>query len=95
MVRILINESLHNCIVLHLSLLLDGQLSCAFCLHLALALKGIEYETHAVHLLKDGGQQVSFNAYCKIFMWQLVQLFKLGTDTRKEFSFACLADLLI
>ena len=28
-----------------------------FCL--ALALKGIEYEYRAVHLLKDGGEQVS------------------------------------
>ena len=29
-----------------------------FCFE-ALALKGIDYETHPVHLLKDGGQQVS------------------------------------
>ena len=29
----------------------------------ALALKGIDYETHPVHLLKDGGQQVSAGIY--------------------------------
>jgi len=39
--------------------LLVDLLSGACHLPSALALKGIEYETHPVHLLKDGGQQVS------------------------------------
>ncbi|XP_022799081.1 maleylacetoacetate isomerase-like isoform X2 [Stylophora pistillata] len=33
--------------------------SCSWRVRTALALKGIEYDTHAVHLLKDGGQQFS------------------------------------
>ncbi|KAL9953228.1 hypothetical protein ACROYT_G040608 [Oculina patagonica] len=33
--------------------------SCSWRVRTALALKGIEYETHPVHLLKDGGQQLA------------------------------------
>ncbi|XP_074648885.1 maleylacetoacetate isomerase-like [Tubulanus polymorphus] len=33
--------------------------SCSWRVRIALALKGIEYETNPVHLLKDGGQQFS------------------------------------
>lgn len=39
-------------------LLMSFLISLNFCFE-ALALKGIDYETHPVHLLKDGGQQVS------------------------------------
>merc|ERR1712080_55185 len=31
--------------------------SCSWRVRIALAVKGVEYETHAVHLVKDGGQQ--------------------------------------
>ncbi|KAJ7358921.1 Glutathione S-transferase zeta-1 [Desmophyllum pertusum] len=33
--------------------------SCSWRVRIALALKGIEYETHPIHLLKDGGHQLS------------------------------------
>ena len=36
-----------------------GVISHKLSLHSALALKGIDYEYRAVHLLKDGGEQVS------------------------------------
>ncbi|CAI8034045.1 Maleylacetoacetate isomerase [Geodia barretti] len=32
--------------------------TCSWRVRIALALKGIEYEYRAVHLLKDGGEQV-------------------------------------
>merc|ERR1711890_5513 len=31
--------------------------SCSWRVRIALAVKGVEYETHSVHLIKDGGQQ--------------------------------------
>ena len=63
-------SSLHKILLLgtlFFTALLFDQLSSAYCyLSSALALKGIEYETHPVHLLKDGGQQVRFNLQCTL-----------------------------